>query len=655
MTNNHDIKKLTDYQHVRKRVNMYLGPNTPHTQYVALFSESGIDIKELTWIPAAFTAVREVIDNSLDEFIKSKITNGVLTVDYDENNLSFVISDNGRGIPTDWSTQYMANLATMVVTELKAGRNFDDSERKSVGGMNGIGVSAVCQICERMELTVTRKGTPYKDSSKSFKHKFVQLFEEGTRYLVDDLMINEPKITSTSSTKTGTSIAFTLSKEMFPVTDPAYAGKILPPELLRSLLVEIAVNHPEYDIVFNSEKIKVKNSIDKVWFNKPITFGIDVNGFKSTFYIQSTERDDMFIHSSVNNIPVFDGGTHIDGFKTQFALGMIRALEKESKRKKLKPNRTDIEAGLFVYNVTEMDAPFFSSQAKTKLTNEESTKIVSSALTDEFFEKITKSHKQWITDIFERCAERTNKKDADEATKQAKKLLKQKIAKLCDATGKRGNIIVPVQEKILFTTEGDSAAAGLNAVRDPAVHGVLPLRGKIMNVSDDSVKATTLMNSQALADIMNAIGLVPGKKVDRNELRYGNLMIATDSDHDGANITALLVNFLHTYWPDLFDPALPPFVWVFLSPYIILEKGKERRYFYGHEYDMFDPSKWSSWHVRRAKGLGTLQRVDWKHAIDNITAIPIVDDGKMKETLDLLFNKNRADDRKIWVVNSSPK
>lgn len=297
-----------------------------------------------------------------------------------------------------------------------------------------------------------------------------------------------------------------------------------------------------------------------------------------------------------------------------------------------------------------MNSPFFTSQAKTKLSNDAAVKIVSSAMTPEYFDDLVKKNKTWVAEIFERCAERTNKKDQDDAVKQAKKVLKQKIAKLCDATGKRAGCAVSVFEKILFLTEGDSAAAGLNGVRDPATHGVLPLRGKILNVSDGKIKITDALKSQALADIMNAVGLMPGQKANREELRYGQIMIATDSDHDGANIAALIINFLNTYWPELFDDKDNPFVWIFQTPFIILGQGKKRKYVFGHEYDSFDPSKWDGWNIRRAKGLGTLERVDWQYAIDNLTAIPIVRDTQFDAVLDLLFNKDRADDRKVWIT-----
>ena len=143
-----------------------------------------------------------------------------------------------------------------------------------------------------------------------------------------------------------------------------------------------------------------------------------------------------------------------------------------------------------------------------------------------------------------------------------------------------------------------------------------------------------------------------GKKANLNDLRYGKVFIATDEDEDGKNITALLVNFLYTYWPELFNKQ-NPFVYKFSTPLIILSKGRERKYVYADEYPEFQQKLsngvYKGWTVTRAKGLARLVRADWDHSLKKPKLIPIVDDGELEETLDMLFNPNRADDRKAWL------
>lgn len=649
----HGIKKLTDYQHLRLRTEMFLGSRTNHNQYVLLHTEVGPEIRPMTWVPALMTSFREIIDNSLDEFTKAGI-NGKLDVFYDPETLTFRIEDNGRGIPIDWDDEHQCHLATLVMSHLKAGRNFDDTDRKGVAGQNGLGGSAIVNVASEFEMEIVRAGKPIRNpSAEDAKYKgnwkFTQRFFEGNPAFDDALQICDPEISKTASKNTGTSILFTLSKEVFK-------HHSLPLPLVESLLREIAAANPQLSITFNGTKLSYKG---KSLFPKAKTIVLDINseGFKSQFQVipnmMATDDVNFLMHSLVNNIPTFDGGNHLDTFKKHFALDLLKALEPMSKKKRLKPNRSDVEEGLLIYNVTVMDAPFFQGQAKTKLINDEVIKPIDNAMSDEWFAQIIKKNKEWIEEIYERCALRTNKKDDDDLAKDARKNLRKKVAKLMDANGKRGRQILPRTQCTLFVTEGDSAVGGFSDVRDPAIHGALPLRGKILNVSDDKITPKKLIESQAIADIMNALGLIPGEVAIRGRLRYGKLFIATDSDVDGANIAALVINFLYTYWPELFDPDLEPFVHIFMTPYIILEKGKKREYYFMDNVHEFKPEDWKGWNIRRAKGLGTLQKQDWNYAVNTeLRSIAITDDGDLKATLDLLFNKGRADDRKQWLQNA---
>ena len=649
----HGIKKLTDYQHLRLRTEMFLGSRTNHNQYVLLHTEVGPEIRPMTWVPALMTSFREIIDNSLDEFTKAGI-NGKLDVFYDPETLTFRIEDNGRGIPIDWDDEHQCHLATLVMSHLKAGRNFDDTDRKGVAGQNGLGGSAIVNVASEFEMEIVRAGKPIRNpSAEDAKYKgnwkFTQRFFEGNPAFDDALQICDPEISKTASKNTGTSILFTLSKEVFK-------HHSLPLPLVESLLREIAAANPQLSITFNGTKLSYKG---KFLFPKakPIVLDINSEGFKSQFQIipnmMATDDVNFLMHSLVNNIPTFDGGNHLDTFKKHFSLDLLKNLESISKKKRLKPNRGDVEEGLLIYNVTVMDAPFFQGQAKTKLINDEVIKPIDNAMSDEWFAQIIKKNKEWIDAIYERCALRTNKKDDDELAKEARKNLRKKVAKLMDANGKRGRQILSRTQCTLFVTEGDSAVGGFSDVRDPAIHGALPLRGKILNVSDDKITPKKLIESQAIADIMNALGLIPGEVAIRGRLRYGKLFIATDSDVDGANIAALVINFLYTYWPELFDPDLEPFVHIFMTPYIILEKGKQRNYYFMDNVHEFQPEDWKGWNIRRAKGLGTLQKQDWNYAVNTeLRSVAIIDDGNLKPTLDLLFNKGRADDRKLWLQDA---
>lgn len=640
----HGVQQLTEYEHARIRTEMYLGSRSLHEQTALIFAEKGFKVKNVGWVPSLLTSVREVLDNSLDEFVKAGVKDPQLRVLFNEQTLEVEISDNGRGIPIDYVPETQKNLCTMVMTEMKTGRNFNDDERENVIGMNGLGGSVVMIVSENAELEIHRTGRPYKTTASNDgydgMYKFNQKFSEGT-HMFPDLQIHEPNVRKVKADKTGTTIRFKLSQSVFP-------NRTLPIELIYSILKEISAANPTYKIFLNEERIQSKGGVEKGLFGatKLMSLSVKEDGFDSTFYIVPNAVQDQstnfHMHGLVNNAPALEGGTHLETFKKFFSLGITSALEKESKKRKLKPNRSDIEEGLLIYNITKMNSPSFNSQTKTKLTNENVIRPVQQAMSAEWYDDLVKKNKEWIDEIFTRCSERTNKKSDEEDRRLAKKLLKGKVAKLQDATG------TDRSKCILLIAEGDSAVSNMSAARDSKIHGILPLRGKIMNVNG-SEKTKDLMASMSLHDIMASLNLIPGVKATRDTLNYGKLYICADEDEDGKNIGALVVNFLFKFWPELFEDENNPFVYVFKTPFIILEKGKESRYYYGHNVHEYNPEEWKGWKATRAKGLGTLEKANFRDALTDGVAIAIIDDGRLGATLDLIFNKDRADDRKEWM------
>lgn len=194
----------------------------------------------------------------------------------------------------------------------------------------------------------------------------------------------------------------------------------------------------------------------------------------------------------------------------------------------------------------------------------------------------------------------------------------------------------------------NSAVSQISAVRDPEIYGALPLRGKILNVRGKAPKL--LIENEIITDLMTAVGVGLGKVAIRKDMRYGKVYLAADQDPDGANITALLINFFHLHWPELFDPTQPPVFYAFQTPFIIQEKGKKRYYWYADDYQNYNPDEWKgNPKPTRAKGLGSLEEIDWIHSLANPKLIPIIDDGDLSASLDLIFNNDRADDRKVWI------
>lgn len=615
-------KKLNDFQHARNNNEMYFGSRDEHTQTVLGYDGGKPVIQTHTWIPAVFTAFREVLDNALDEIVTHGHGDRV-DITYDLKNMIFSITDNGRGIPINFDEEEQQYAATVLLSETKAGRNFED--RGNSRGMNGIGASIVNMCSEYFQLDITR-------DKKSFTQRFS---DGGDKLLIDDAMILPAK----KNAPTGTRVEFKLSSKVFPRMD-------LPEPFIRARVFDVALCYPQLRVYYNGKRVETAGTVERTVFpdTKPIAFTVREPGFISQFWLvpNFTQDGSEMSHTLVNAIPTFNGGTHVDAFKRKFFSGLIDALAPVSKKRRLTPNRSDIADGLLVFNITEMNAPKFDSQNKTRLINEESAKIVERALAEpEFFKRVIKNNAEWIEEVYTRCAERTQKKDNADAAKLAKKSSRTKVEDLEDASG------LNRQKCVLFLGEGKSAISGMVEARDADIHGGLPLRGKVLNVFGKSHKI--VWENEALRKIMQSIGLVPGQRVNRHTLRYGKVYFATDADEDGKNIAALLVNFFYTLWPDLFDPKQEPFIYIFDTPLIIAVKGKTRKYWFNDNYDTFDGDAHKGWDITRAKGLAALKRDDWRYALATPKVQPIIDDGMLKESLDLLFNDKRSDDRKQFI------
>jgi len=266
---------------------MYLGSRSPHTQTVINWTGKQLEAQEVTWTPAMYCAFREIFDNALDEVIGHS-SGSRIDVSYDESSAKFSVKDDGRGIPIDWDENENMHKATMVLVYPRAGRNF--GERGEVRGTNGIGSSATIHCCETSTVTV------YRDGNK-----------------VKDLQVSEPKITK-SSGKSGTELTFTLSKSVFK-------HRILPTSFVQARVYEVAANHPNIKFTFNGEKVTVKNTVEKTFFSDKSFIKIvsEADKFLSTFYlVPNFSAEGEYVHSTVNDIPAFNGGHHIDVFKLTY-------------------------------------------------------------------------------------------------------------------------------------------------------------------------------------------------------------------------------------------------------------------------------------------------------------------------------------------------
>lgn len=634
--------RLAPYPFVRLRTEIYLGSREPTTQSLVYYDGSKLSVKDFTFVPALFTYFREMLDNALDEVVGRKHGKSV-KVEYIESTMEFTVEDDGNGIPIVHDAKLGGIPAEILLSEVQAGSNFDEAEMKRLGlnigsakpgrgrgewaGANGVGGSVVNFTSEDFRVDVWRDG----------KH-FSQSWSEGT----DAIKTKGPKITAGSQSRRGTRVQFRPSKKVFKTLQ-------LPEELIRShLWMVAAANRDRLTVSFQGERLTLKNTADPVqtlFFagNKVIAVPITGEKFNAVYYVVTDFMDGKETnYSLVNNVPAFNGGTHIDPFRDAFYSAMVAGLEKKAEKEKLKLSRDDVTRNVLLFNITKMDAPDFDAQSKSKLQNKRIEPIIKAGITDELIAKIIRNNPDWVESILDRCRLR----DTASVRRRQNSMKRERVAKLQDATSSHR------QSCVLFMGEGDSAVkGGLVTKRDPKIHGILPLRGKVENAM--KLNARGAVESAVYSDIMKAIGLQVGVKAERADLRYGKIYIATDEDEDGKHITALLVNFFYRFWPELFDPALPPFIFKFCTPFIIARKAGKVKYFYAHDYVEYEKNtaKYSGWDITRAKGLGSLQLVDWVHALTTPCLVPIISDKEFAETLDLLFNPKRSKDRQKWLSN----
>lgn len=618
-----DVTVLTDREHVRLRTQVYLGNTHPVEYQIPLLSESVLTLQTVTFIPAVLKALNEIVDNALDEFTHINPRTKTLKIDAFPSTGKYTITDNGRGIPIDMHStgSYTPEVA---LSHLRSGRNFTDEKEVGVIGQNGVG-SACTNFCSsEFEVTIHRD-----------KKQYYQKFIDGA------LKASKPKITPDTSTKTGTEITLQLDPMVF--TDIS-----LPEELVRNRAIEIAMANPDIMVEYNGEKIRHrKGFVD--YINKVIgdanywTFTINTPNIQAEFFVipEAFDDDNERMFTWVNSSYLYDGGKCNTQFFNAFFDRMVATLEPAAKKNKCRITRSDVKSGVAVFANIKTRNPEYDSQSKTRLTGPDMRVDINNML-DTDWKAFIKKNEDWVKHIFERTLIGVHTKENKEAIKEHAK--RKQIEGLLDAVGRDRSTCQ------LLVTEGDSAKSQISEARNPATTAAFALTGKINNVYGCTPAQALRMGK--IGDLLAAIGLTPGKRAVRSELNYGKVIISTDADYDGDDIFTLLVNLLYQYWPELFDPNYPPFVFRLVAPNVCLVKGATRIHFPRRaEYEKVK-NKYKGYEVRYYKGLGSMPKADWEMVLSGKTdtSIPILDDGQMGATLTLLFG-NDVEARKKWLMN----
>ena len=490
-----DVRVLEEIDHIKLNAGMYIG-NTENPVHL----------------------IEEALDNALDEVLAGYAT--IVAVNLDLDNHIYTVLDNGRGLPIS------NNIPVIVSSKLFSGAKFQDSKTayEISSGLHGVGLVAVNALSDFYIIEVYRNGEHAKFEFKKTKlvNKTIENFKGEAPY--------------------STKIQFKPTKKIFERLEPDV-------DRLRKRLTTAAAELPGKTFVLNvnNKDEKFQLTLDKYFLQHCVGSNEDSSEIIRFNSIQKPESFNVMmsyssngavapkIFSSVNLLPVDSGGTHVN-----YYLESLRDFF-SSKAKKLnfKFHPQDCFCGLRAYLSLNMKDPKFSGQTKDKLTNRKSDfdkliKQIKSGIESYF--NSNPDYLESLLSQFENYRVRLNAKKLD--SKTGSKRESTKFTKLRDCTSRNGE---------LFIVEGDSAAGGLIQCRDPRTVAILPLKGKIPNISG----AKDILKNKEIGELIQAIGTGVVPHFDMSKIRYDKIICATDADPDGAHIASLLTMVIAILVPDI--------------------------------------------------------------------------------------------------------
>lgn len=637
-----NIKILSDREHILLRPGVYAGSTKPEKQIFWVVKDNKLVREELTYIPAAYKIFNEIIDNALDEHCRGY--GNEINVVYDRDSGFYTIQDHARGIPLEIHKDAKVYTPEVVFCQLRAGSNFESEDTRVTVGMNGMGACLATVFSEKLIVQVRRDNKLYQQTYSNNMEK-----------------IGKPLISEEKSSKTGTLVKFKPDPKIFSIA--------IPEVLLHKRCMELSVMYPKLKITL---KIESKADDECLGCSEPVVYeSKNFEDFLKLFDSQYSLYEDnkagmkmaivrnkhseSFEHlSNINGADTFRGGTHVDSVKEIFTEDFKDKIKKETK---LDVTSLDVSKNMIVVLFQIWKTPMFEGQTKEKFVND---KLEVKKVYDDLFSsrKLTSmiselgDLKQAIIDDVTLKLERKDLKDLKDLQKN---ISRKKIAKLIDCSAKD-------REKCsIYITEGDSAISTLATVRDSKYMAGLPLRGKVMNVHE--VTAKTVVENKEIASIMSALNLKIGEsplvvnqfgKVQKNNLSYGKIIIATDQDMDGYSIRCLLINLLFKFWPEIVEHGC---VYILETPLyeVIDKKSSEIHYFYNKaDYETFINDKNTfKYDISYFKGLGSCGREAWDYMINknpNLVKITVDNKKLASDKLKMVFGDD-SEGRKEWLSN----
>lgn len=619
-------RKHTHREHILSLPDTYIGSieNTSEEVFV-VDGETFVQDTITCFNPGFYKLFDELLVNAHDHVVRlkqRKSDNPVKHIDISVvDGTSIVIRNDGESIDVEKHPEYGVYIPQMIFGELLTSTNYDKEEKKLVGGKNGYGVKLVNIFASKLVLTIV-------DAKRQLK--YVQTFEKNMS------KIGEPKITSCKN-KSYVEIAWTPDFARFGWDEEKVSTQLL--KIIERRVFDLAMTvGKDVKVSWCDNIIKFRDltSYASWYLPKDATIVTDIPQTGWHLAVADSPFDKAFNVSFVNGIWT-RSGKHVDEVTNQIVSHIVGYLDTK-KKIKVKPGL--VRDSLAVFICCSVENPSFSSQTKEVLTSK-----VSCKLGDDFLKKVVSK-----LNIVTKVLEAQNVKDAKDLKKTDGK--KQSritgLPKLDDAVHAGTS---KSHECVLILTEGDSAKAmaisGLSQ-EQRKFYGVFPLKGKLLNVKD--VTAKKVEATEEIANLKKIIGLESGKKyASVKDLRYGRILIMTDQDYDGSHIRGLLINLFHELWHELIK--VPGFITYMATPIVKANKGKHAKAFYTqYEYEEWRKTDASrGWKVKYYKGLGTSTRDEAKEYFKSLNIVNYSYSEQSDESIELAFNKSKADDRKDWL------
>lgn len=592
------IKTLSSLEHIRKRPGMYIG---------RLGNGSNQD-------DGIYILLKEVVDNSVDEFIMGAGKRILITLD---ENGGVVVRDFGRGIPLGKIVECVSTINT--------GAKYNTDVFKFSVGLNGVGTKAVNAMSSTFKVTAFREG---RYATALFAKGKLVSQEEGD-----------------TEEKNGTSMEFIPDEELFP-------GYHYDLDYIRKRLWRYAYLNAGLKLYLNKESFYssrglldlLETELNSDYLYHPIYYKDD----NIEFALTHTDSYGDSYFTFVNGTYTSEGGTHLSAFRE----GILKGVNEYSNKKFM---NTDVRDGLFGTLAVKVKEPVFESQTKNKLGNTEIRAEIVNCVKDAVASALYKDTEsaEILLDKIQRN-ERV-RKELQSVRKEARAKAKKvalKIAQLKDCKyhptkekpSKEG------QENMIFITEGQSAAGSIVSSRDPMTQAVFSLKGKPLNVLGH--KLTTLYKNEEMYSLMRALNIEDSIAT----LRYDKIIFATDADVDGLHIRNLLLTFFLHYFELLVKQGR---IYILETPIYRVRNKKETIYCYSEKEKDLATTKLKGRgrsglqvETTRFKGLGEISPKEFKQFIGDdirLQSVGMDSVSEVNKVLSFYMGKNTPD-RKQYIM-----